>query len=34
MVIYNILKPELDEILELKIKLYETPRNYVEYPCA
>jgi 6-pyruvoyltetrahydropterin/6-carboxytetrahydropterin synthase len=34
MVIYNILKPELDEILELKIKLYETPRNYVEYPCV
>tara|TARA_R100000935_G_scaffold52806_1_gene80224 strand:+ start:3151 stop:3564 length:414 start_codon:yes stop_codon:yes gene_type:complete len=32
MVIYNILKTELDESLELKIKLYETPRNYVEYP--
>jgi len=32
MVIYNILKPELDENLELKIKLYETRRNYVEYP--
>jgi 6-pyruvoyltetrahydropterin/6-carboxytetrahydropterin synthase len=33
-VIYNILKPELDESLELRIKLYETPRNYVEYPCV
>lgn len=32
MVIYNILKPELDASLELKIKLYETARNYVEYP--
>lgn len=32
MVIYNILKPELEASLELKIKLYETARNYVEYP--
>ncbi len=32
MVIYNILKPELNRDLELKIKLYETARNYVEYP--
>ena len=32
MVIYNILKPELNADLELKIKLYETARNYVEYP--
>jgi 6-pyruvoyltetrahydropterin/6-carboxytetrahydropterin synthase len=31
-VIYNLLKAELDINLELKIKLYETPRNYVEYP--
>ena len=31
-VIYNLLKTELDINLELKIKLYETPRNYVEYP--
>ncbi|MDB0011541.1 6-carboxytetrahydropterin synthase [Crocinitomicaceae bacterium] len=29
---YDILRPLLDENLELKIKLYETPRNYVEYP--
>jgi|TARA_B110000438_G_C15646154_1_gene577549 6-pyruvoyltetrahydropterin/6-carboxytetrahydropterin synthase len=32
MVIYNILQPELDKNLKLKIKLYETKRNYVEYP--
>ena len=32
-VIYNILRVEIDTKLELKIKLYETPRNYVEYPC-
>ena len=30
--IYNLLKPELAAGLELKIKLYETPRNFVEYP--
>ena len=31
-VIYKLIKPELNTDLELKIKLYETPRNYVEYP--
>ena len=31
-VIYNLIKPELQSALALKIKLYETPRNYVEYP--
>ena len=31
-IIYEILKSQLDSELELKIKLYETPRNYVEYP--
>ena len=31
-VIYDLLRPELESELELKIKLYETPRNYVEYP--
>ena len=31
-IIYNLLKSELNANLELKIKLYETPRNYVEYP--
>jgi 6-pyruvoyltetrahydropterin/6-carboxytetrahydropterin synthase len=31
-VIYNLLRPRLDRELELKIKLYETERNFVEYP--
>ena len=32
MVIYNLLKPELNPELDLKIILNETERNYVEYP--
>lgn len=32
MVIYNILRPLIDANLHLKIKLYETERNFVEYP--
>ena len=31
-VIYNILRPLIDSLLHLKIKLYETERNFVEYP--
>ncbi len=31
-VIYDILRPEIDSKLDLKIKLFETARNYVEYP--
>ena len=31
-VIYDLLRPKLDKELELKIKLYETERNFVEYP--
>jgi len=31
-VIYEALKRELSDELELKIKLYETERNIVEYP--
>ena len=31
-VIYNLLRLKLDKDLELKIKLYETERNFVEYP--
>ncbi|MGI8952488.1 MAG: 6-pyruvoyl trahydropterin synthase family protein [Chitinophagaceae bacterium] len=31
-VIYNLLKPKLDAAFELKIFLYETERNFVEYP--
>ncbi|MBA4196249.1 MAG: 6-pyruvoyl tetrahydrobiopterin synthase [Chitinophaga sp.] len=31
-VIYNLIKPKLDKDLELQIRLYETERNFVEYP--
>ena len=31
-VIYKILRPEIEEKLELKLRLYETERNFVEYP--
>ena len=31
-VIYNLLRPHIDESLEMQIRLYETPRNFVEYP--
>lgn len=30
-VIYNLLREEIDTKYELKIRLYETPRNFVEY---
>jgi 6-pyruvoyltetrahydropterin/6-carboxytetrahydropterin synthase len=31
-VIFDILRPQIDSKLDLKIKLFETERNYVEYP--
>ncbi|TKT88738.1 6-pyruvoyl trahydropterin synthase family protein [Dyadobacter frigoris] len=31
-VIYDILRPKIDAELALKIRLYETERNFVEYP--
>ena len=31
-VIYNILREKLDSTLDLQIRLYETERNFVEYP--
>jgi 6-pyruvoyltetrahydropterin/6-carboxytetrahydropterin synthase len=31
-VIYNLLRPHIAKELELQVRLYETPRNYVEYP--
>lgn len=30
--IYNILREKIDTNLELQIRLYETERNFVEYP--
>jgi len=33
-VIWNILRKEIDLRFDLKIKLYETERNFVEYPAA
>lgn len=31
-VIYEILRPYIDKEKDLQIRLYETPRNFVEYP--
>lgn len=31
-VIYDLLRKQIDPKLDLNIRLYETPRNYVEYP--
>jgi 6-pyruvoyltetrahydropterin/6-carboxytetrahydropterin synthase len=31
-VIYNLLRPRIAKELELQVRLYETPRNFVEYP--
>jgi len=32
--IYNILKGKLNPDFDLTIRLYETPRNFVEYPAS
>jgi 6-pyruvoyltetrahydropterin/6-carboxytetrahydropterin synthase len=32
-VIYDLLRSELDVRYDLQIRLYETERNFVEYPC-
>lgn len=31
-IIYQILRDKLDLSFELRVRLYETPRNYVEFP--
>ena len=31
-VIYNILRPKIEVEFDLKIRLYETERNFVDYP--
>jgi 6-pyruvoyltetrahydropterin/6-carboxytetrahydropterin synthase len=33
-VIYDLLRPNIDKKKELQIRLYETPRNFVEYPAS
>lgn len=33
-VIWNILREKLDSKFDLSVRLYETPRNFVEYPCT
>ena len=33
-VIYNVLRERINSDLELQVRLYETPRNFVEYPVA
>jgi 6-pyruvoyltetrahydropterin/6-carboxytetrahydropterin synthase len=32
-VVYDLLRSELDARYDLQIRLYETERNFVEYPC-
>ncbi|MDH4058441.1 MAG: 6-carboxytetrahydropterin synthase [Cyclobacteriaceae bacterium] len=34
MVIWRILREQIDKSLDLKITLYETERNFVEYPAS
>jgi 6-pyruvoyltetrahydropterin/6-carboxytetrahydropterin synthase len=31
-VIYKLLRPHIDKKMDLQVRLYETPRNFVEYP--
>ncbi len=31
-VIYGLLRPFIDPGMQLQVRLYETPRNFVEYP--
>lgn len=31
-VIYNLLREKIDKALDLQVRLYETERNFVEYP--
>ncbi len=31
-VTYNLLRPHIEHSLDLQVRLYETPRNFVDYP--
>jgi len=33
-VIYKLLRPHIDKKFDLHVRLYETPRNFVEYPVS
>ena len=33
-VIYKLLRPHIDKKMDLQVRLYETPRNFVEYPAS
>lgn len=33
-VIYNILREKIDQRLDMQVRLYETERNFVEYPVS
>ena len=33
-VIYNILRDKIDARLDMQVRLYETERNFVEYPAT
>jgi 6-pyruvoyltetrahydropterin/6-carboxytetrahydropterin synthase len=33
-VIYGLIRPLIDENYDLQVRLYETPRNFVEYPAS
>jgi 6-pyruvoyltetrahydropterin/6-carboxytetrahydropterin synthase len=33
-VIYDLLRAKIDTQLDLQVRLYETERNFVEYPCT
>lgn len=33
-VIHDLLRPHIDEKFDLQVRLYETPRNFVEYPAS
>ncbi|HRO46440.1 6-carboxytetrahydropterin synthase [Agriterribacter sp.] len=32
MVIYDLLRPHINKAHDMQVRLYETPRNFVEYP--
>ena len=34
MVIYDLLRSKIDAALQIQVRLYETPRNFVEYPAV